>query len=53
VYLKSSVNGTKKTNKAEDIKQINFIVLQNNRHPLNTLFGIVHKASGNCLQRPI
>jgi hypothetical protein len=34
-------------------KQINFIDLQNNRHPLQHTFGNVYKASGNCQQRPL
>jgi hypothetical protein len=29
-------------------KQINFIGLQNNRHPSQHTVGNVHKASGNC-----
>lgn len=33
-------------------KQITFTGLQNNRHPSQHTFGNVHKASGNCLQRP-
>jgi hypothetical protein len=33
-------------------KQINFIGLQNNSHPLQHTVGNVHKASGNCQQRP-
>jgi hypothetical protein len=31
-------------------KQINFIGLQNNRHPSQHTVGNVHKASGNCQQ---
>jgi hypothetical protein len=34
-------------------KQINFIGLQNNRHPSQHTVGNVHKASGNCQQRPL
>jgi hypothetical protein len=34
-------------------KKINFIALQNNRHPLQHTIGNVHKASGNCQQRPL
>jgi hypothetical protein len=34
-------------------KQINFFGLQNNRQPSQNTFGNVHKASGNCQQRPI
>jgi hypothetical protein len=41
-----------KTNKTEDTK-INFIDLQNNRHPSQHTVGNVHKASGNCQQRPL
>jgi hypothetical protein len=33
-------------------KQINFIGLQNNRHPSQHTIGNVHKASGNCQQMP-
>jgi hypothetical protein len=32
-------------------KKINFIGLQNNRHPSQHTDGNVHKASGNCQQR--
>jgi hypothetical protein len=42
-----------KTNKTEDSKQINFIGLENNRHPSQYTVGNVHKASGNCQQRPL
>jgi hypothetical protein len=42
-----------KTNKTEDKKQINFIGLQNNRHPSQHTFGNVYKASGNCQERPL
>jgi hypothetical protein len=42
-----------KTNKTEDKKQINFSGLQNNRHPSQRTVGNVHKASGNCPQRPL
>jgi hypothetical protein len=41
-----------KTNKTEDT-QINFIGLQNNRHPSQHTVGNVYKASGNCQQRPL
>jgi hypothetical protein len=34
-------------------KQINFIGLQSNRHPSQHTVGNVHKASGNCQQRPL
>jgi hypothetical protein len=34
-------------------KQINFIGLQNNRHPSQNTFGNFHKASGHCQQRPL
>jgi hypothetical protein len=34
-------------------KQINFIGLQNNRHPSQYTVGKFHKASGNCQQRPL
>jgi hypothetical protein len=34
-------------------KQINFIGLQNNRYPSQHTVGNVHKASGNCQQRPL
>jgi hypothetical protein len=34
-------------------KQINFIGLQNNRHPSQYTVGSVHKASGNCQQWPL
>jgi hypothetical protein len=34
-------------------KQINFIGHQNNHHPSQHTFGNVHKASGNCQQRPV
>jgi hypothetical protein len=34
-------------------KQINFIGLQNNRNPSQYTVGNVHKASGNCEQRPV
>jgi hypothetical protein len=43
VCLKSSVNGTRK-----QTTQINFIGLQNNRHPSQHTAGNVHKDSGNC-----
>jgi hypothetical protein len=42
-----------KTEKTEDNKQINFIGLQNNRHPSQHTIGNIHKASGNCQQRPL
>jgi hypothetical protein len=48
VCLKSLVNGTRKQTK----QKINFIGLQNNRHPSQHTVGNVHKASGNCQQRP-
>jgi hypothetical protein len=34
-------------------KQINLIGLQNNHHPSQHTVGNVHKASGNCQQRPL
>jgi hypothetical protein len=34
-------------------KQNNFIGLQNNRHPSQHFVGNVHKAYGNCQQRPL
>jgi hypothetical protein len=34
-------------------KQINFIDLQNNRHPTQHTVGNVHKASENCQQMPL
>jgi hypothetical protein len=34
-------------------KQINFIGLQNNRHPSQYTVGKVRKASGNCQQSPV
>jgi hypothetical protein len=34
-------------------KEINFIGLQNNRHPSQHTVGNVHKASGNYQQRPL
>jgi hypothetical protein len=34
-------------------KQINFIGLQNNRHPSQHTVGNVYKSSGNSQQRPI
>jgi hypothetical protein len=43
----------KKTNETEDIKQINFTGLQNNRHLSQQTVGNVHKASGKCQQRPL
>jgi hypothetical protein len=42
-----------KTNKTEDIKQINCIGLQNNRHPSQHTVSNVYKDSGNCQQRPL
>jgi hypothetical protein len=33
-------------------KQVNFIGLQNNCHPSQHTVGNIHKASGNCQQRP-
>jgi hypothetical protein len=41
-----------KTNKTEDTNKLNFIGLQNN-HPSQHTVGNVHKASGNCQQRPL
>jgi hypothetical protein len=34
-------------------KQINFIGLQNNRHPSQNTVVNAHKPSGNCQQRPL
>jgi hypothetical protein len=34
-------------------KQINFIGLQNNRHPSQHTVGNIHTASGNSQQRPL
>jgi hypothetical protein len=34
-------------------KQINFIGLQNNRHPSQHTVGTVHKASGHCQPMPL
>jgi hypothetical protein len=34
-------------------KQINFTGFQNNRHSSKQTDGNVHKASGNCQQRPL
>jgi hypothetical protein len=34
-------------------EQINFIDLQNNRHPSQHTVGNVHEASGNPQQRPV
>jgi hypothetical protein len=51
VRLKRSVNGTRKQNRR--YKQFNFIGLQNNRHSSQRTVGNVHKASGNCQQRPL
>jgi hypothetical protein len=34
-------------------KQINFTGLQNNHHPSQQTVGNVHKAPGNCQQRPL
>jgi hypothetical protein len=34
-------------------KQINFIGIQNNRHPSQHTVGNVHKASRNCQERPL
>jgi phage anti-repressor protein len=42
-----------KTNTTEDKKQINFIGLQNNRHPSQHTVGNIHKASGNCREMPL
>jgi hypothetical protein len=33
--------------------QINFIGLQNNRHPSQHTVGNIHKAAGNCQQMPL
>jgi hypothetical protein len=50
--LKRSVNGTEnKQNRRH--KQINFFGHQNNHHPSQHTVGNVHKASGNCQQRPL
>jgi hypothetical protein len=42
-----------KKKKNRRYKQINFIGLQNNRHPSQHTVSDIHKASGNCQQRPI
>jgi hypothetical protein len=42
-----------KTNKTANTKKINFIGLQNNRHPSQHTVGNIHKASGNCQQGPL
>jgi hypothetical protein len=42
-----------KTNKTEDKNEFYFIGLQNNLHPSQHTVGNVHKASGNCQQRPL
>jgi hypothetical protein len=34
-------------------KQINFIGPKNNRHPSQHTIGNIHKASGNCQERPL
>jgi hypothetical protein len=34
-------------------KQISFIGFQNNRHPSQLTVDNIHKASGNCQQRPL
>jgi hypothetical protein len=34
-------------------KQINFIDLQNNRHPSQHIIGNLHKAPENCQQIPL
>jgi len=60
LWLRTSLRGVskkfgewyQKTNKTR-YKQINFIFLQNNRHPSQHTVGNVHKASGNCQQRPL
>jgi hypothetical protein len=39
--------------KTDKTEEINFIGLQNNRHPSQHTVGNVHKASGNCQQRPL
>jgi hypothetical protein len=42
-----------KKKKTRRYKQINFIGLHNKLHPSQHTVGNVHKASGNCQQRPL
>jgi hypothetical protein len=42
-----------KTNKTEDTNKLTLLAVQNNRHPSQHTVGKVHKASGNCQQRPL
>jgi hypothetical protein len=42
-----------KTNKTEDTNKLTLLGLQNKRHPSQHTVGNVHKASGNCQQRPL
>jgi hypothetical protein len=52
VFLKGLVNGTGiKQNRK--YKQINFISLQNNRHPSQHTVGNIPNASGNCQHKPL
>jgi hypothetical protein len=50
--LKMFGDDTRKQTK-QKIQQINFIGLQNNRHPSQHTVGKVHKAYGNCQQSPL
>jgi hypothetical protein len=52
VCLKRSVNRTRKQTK-QKIQTNLLIGLQNNRHPSQHTVRNVHKASGNCHQRPL
>jgi hypothetical protein len=42
-----------KTNKTEDTDRLTLLAFKNNRHPSQNTVGNVHKASGNCQQRPL
>jgi len=42
-----------KTNKTEDTNKLNLLAFKIIAILHNTLFGNVHKASGNCQQRPL
>jgi hypothetical protein len=42
-----------KTNKTEDTNKFTLLAIQNNYHPSQHTVGIVHKATGNCQQRPL
>jgi hypothetical protein len=47
------VNGTIKQKTKQKIQKNNFIGLQNNHHSSQHTVGNIHKASGNCQQRPL